>query len=120
MPGEPYQATTICPSLTGDDEQNGLVWWVSSFSAYSISCFHSGWPLPRSKQCRPRRLLLAGAWVMRTLSPTTMGLELPWPSSGAFHLMFSVFDQFSGALFSFDSPVPRGPRHWSQSEADDC
>src|SRR5689334_15087957 len=56
---------------------------------------------------------------MKTLSPTTMGLELPRPSSGAFHLMFSVLDQFSGALFSLDSPVPRGPRHWSQSEAND-
>src|SRR5205823_10299850 len=107
------------PSLIGEGEQKGFVWCVNSFSRYSIWCFQRGLPVFRSKQCRPRSVLFAGACVMKTFSPTTIGLELPRPSSGTFHLMFSVFDQVRGALFSFDSPVPSGPRHWSQSVARD-
>src|SRR5262245_31886203 len=54
---------------------------------------------------------------MNTLSPTTIGLELPGPSSSTRHLTFSLFDHVSGAVFTSDWPVPSGPRHCSQSPA---
>src|SRR4029453_17426551 len=43
--GEPYQAMTRWPSLTGDGEQNGFVLCVVSSAAYLTSCFHSRLPV---------------------------------------------------------------------------
>src|SRR5262245_61262605 len=54
---------------------------------------------------------------MNTFCPTTIGLELPSPSSGTFHFTFSVCDQESGSVCSSDCPVPSGPRQCSQSAA---
>ena len=54
---------------------------------------------------------------MKTLESTTIGLELPSPSSFTFQRMFSVCDHFCGTPVSSEIPVPRGPRHCSQSSA---
>src|SRR5262245_16250251 len=55
--------------------------------------------------------------VTNTRSPATIGLDTPWPASGAFHATFSVGDQRSGRFFSVAIPLPAGPRQFGQSDA---
>ncbi len=50
----------------------------------------------------------------KILSPHTIGLEVPWPGTGTFHLTFCVSLQVSGGLAVVETPAAIGPRHAGQ------
>src|SRR6185369_9719057 len=58
------------------------------------------------------------AVVRKTRLPQTIGDECERPSMAVFHLMFLVGLHSDGRFFSFEIPVPSGPRHCGQFPAD--
>src|SRR5690242_8851241 len=58
------------------------------------------------------------AVVRNTRLPQTIGDECERPSIAVFHLMFLVGLHSDGRFFSFETPVPSGPRHCGQFPAD--
>src|SRR5688572_1780601 len=107
MPAEPWLTTTRSPSVAGEAEQKGLVGWVDSFSSYITSFCHRSLPSARAKQRRERLRATAGpplpprggqrvlspAWVTKTRSPQTAGLDVPSAGRGAFQRTFSFGPQ---------------------------
>jgi len=47
----------------------------------------------------------------------TSGHDHATPGTAAFHATFVVADHSPGRFFSVETPVPFGPRNWSQSPA---
>src|SRR6185503_6264833 len=104
MPADPNHAITRSPSVTGVAEANGFVSCVGSFSGYSAPHCHSTLPSLRLTHMRVRRA--PTGCVRNTLSPQTIGDELPGSGNSVFQRTFCVALHFNGKLFSEETPLP--------------
>src|SRR6266545_7328850 len=105
---------TRSPSVTGEAEHSGLASCVSSFSLYVRPVCQSSLPLARSKLMTVRRCSASMAWVMKTRSPQTIGVEFPRSGSGVFQWIFFESLHSPGRFCSDVTPFACGPRQAGQ------
>src|SRR5688572_7690848 len=105
------------PSVTGEGVHGGLSSCDGSFSVHVTPDSQSSLPSRRSKHITLRRVPPFVAWVMKTRSPQTIGVELPRSGNGTRQATFSFVLQRSGRFFSLATPLPPGPRKPGQFAA---
>src|SRR5262245_26390108 len=109
----PLITQTCFPSVTGDGED--IFCFCIRTLPPPIGRFQRTVPLARSTDHSDK--LAPSATFRKIRSPQTIGVEPDHAGIASFHVMLSVFDQWTGRLVSALTPFSAGPRHCGQFSA---
>src|SRR5262245_59806188 len=103
------------PSVTGDGVHAGLSGGACSGPVQVGPACQSNAPVRRFRHITVRRFSMA--WVMKTCSFQTIGVELPRSGSATRQRTFSFVLQRKGRFVLRQIPLPSAPRHAGQLSA---